>query len=244
MELAISKDFLDGKLTFKNAQLKTATTKIVQNMKTARKGFLTAGLELKRIQDEKLFEKDYFDADGKPSFAMYVECVLGISKSTAYRIIKTTEKLLAPEMLDDKRPAFFENFSDFTLDILSGLGDYDTALNFCKAFDVTETTAREIVKEYVKAYKNGFQTLAEYVEHVDNKEKEIEADGEEISTEGEQIEMTDTTLNPTEVEEMRGYLEFAANLFKSDINAAFDLVDEEQDGKRIIKEIIGKFATI
>lgn len=243
MELAISKDFLDGKLTFKNAQLKTATTKIVQNMKTARKGFLTAGLELKRIQDEKLFEKDYFDADGKPSFAMYVECVLGISKSTAYRIIKTTEKLLAPEMLDEKKPAFFENFSDFTLDMLTGLGDYDAAFNFCKAFDITETTGRDLVKEYVRAYKNGFQTLAEYVEHLDSiEENKIEIEGEEIGEgEGEQIEMDDT--NP-ELEEMRGYLEFVANLFKSDVNAAFDLVDDEQDGKKIIKEIIGKFSTI
>lgn len=236
MELAISTEFTEGKMAFKNAQLKTATQKIVQSMKTARKGFLTAGIELKRIQDEKLFEKDFFDGDGKPSFAMYVETVLGISKTTAYRIIKTTQQLLAPEMLDDKRPAFFENFSDGALDALTTLKDYDAALNFCKAFDVTETTSRETIREYIKAYKQGYKTIGDYAEN--SKEVETELDDTE-ETDGEQLEIEEND----NTDEKTIYLEFVANLFKSDVNAAFDLCAEKEE-QNIIKEIIQKFATI
>lgn len=241
MELAINTEFTEGKMVFKNAQLKTATQKIVQSMKTARKGFLTAGLELKRIQDEKLFEKDFFDADGKPSFAMYVELVLGISKTTAYRIMKTTEQLLAPEMLDENKPPFFENFSDGSLDALTTLGDYDTATNFCKAFDVCETTSRDTVREYVKAYRQGYKTLEEYVESTKEKEIDVEPDEEnDESSDGEQITMEQP--DQKDINEMRGYLEFCANLFKSDINYILELCEQKEEEK-MVKQIVEKYST-
>lgn len=238
MELAICKEFKDGKLTFKNAQLKTATNSIVENMNKARKGFLAAGLALKKINDEKLYEKDFFGVDGKPSFAVYVETVLGISKTTAYRIIKTTDKILAPEMLTENKPKFFENFTDGALDILSGLDDYDKAMDFCKAYDVTETTPREMLRKYVKAYKNGVATLAEYAEYESNKNAEVDAEGETI----DDAETTENVDSDT-VSSDREYLNLLANFFKADINSILDICSSREE-EYLIKEVVKKYATI
>lgn len=238
MELAITKDFTEGKLVFKNAALRTATQNIVKNMQNARKGFVAAGMELKRIRDDKLYEKDFIGNDGKPSFAIYVDSVLGISKTTAYRIIKTTEKLLAPEMLDNKKPKFFENFSDGTLDVLSGFDTYEDAIGFCNAYQITEITPREDVRRYMKAYvKQKIATLEDYIKEND-KPKEIETVGE--------VKEDDNTEKATEVNnavtEALEYLNMIADFFKADLNSALDLCSSKEE-EILIKTIAKKYGT-
>lgn len=238
MELAITKDFTDGKMVFKNAALRTATQNIVKNMQNARKGFVAAGTELKRIQSDKLYEKDFIGNDGKPSFALYVETVLGISKTTAYRIMKTTEKLLAPEMIENKKPKFFENFTDGTLDVLSGFDTYEDALNFCNAYQITETTPREDVRKYMKAYvKQKIASLEDYIKESE-KPKEVDADGE-TKEDGETEKSTEVNNAVTEALE---YLNMIADFLKADLNSALDLCSSKEE-EQLIKTIAKKYGT-
>ncbi len=168
MELALSNEYISGAVKFKDARLAAATLNIARNLNTSKEAFVRAGIELMKIQDDKLYSKDFFDAKGKPSFAMYVETVLGISKSAAYRIMATTKKLLMPELSSRSRPEFFKYFSDSTLGVLSNnkLGDYDSVREFCEAYQITETTPRGDVEKYVKAYTrkdNPCMTLDDYI---------------------------------------------------------------------------------
>ena len=230
MEIVISTEFTSGALNFKNAQLKTATQNIINNMSKSKEAFVKAADELARIRDNKLYEKDFWDDEGRPSFAAYTEQILGISKTTAYRIIKTAKTLLAPELVSKTKPEYFRNFADATLDVITKVGDYDTCKEFCIAYDITETTPRNIVNEYVKAYKAGHKTIEEYAAEAGN---EVEAEGETIAAEEEKV--------PFEEQEEKAYLRTVANMFKSEINALFEIfTDKEEQG--IIKDIIKKNA--
>ncbi len=178
MELALNNDYLSGAVNFKDARLKTATLNIAKNLNASKEAFVKAGIELMKIQDDKLYAQDFFDGHGKPSFAMYVEQVLGISKTTAYRIMASTKKLLMPELVLHEKTEYFKNFSDSTLGVLanSKLGDYDGVKKFCDAYQITETTARGDVEKYIRAYTRGenpCMSLDEYIRECDSNKKSI-----------------------------------------------------------------------
>ena len=86
MEIAISKEFLDGELVFNNKQLAKSTKKIAINFQYGQNAIIAVGRELQKIRDEELYKDDFTNADGEPSFSMYCECVLGISKTSAYKL--------------------------------------------------------------------------------------------------------------------------------------------------------------
>lgn len=157
MEMTIISEFKNGEIKFKSAALTKATNKLLQNMNKSKDAFCTAALELKRIRDEKLFEKDFTDDKGKPNFSHYCEEILGISKSKAGRIINVGAKLLAPEIAvkdEEKKPEYFANFGDTNLSIISEAADsYDECKDFCIQYDINETTTQKELRDAVKDFK-------------------------------------------------------------------------------------------
>lgn len=155
MELTISKEFKNGEITFRNAKLAKETKTLATNMNKSKEAFCKAAAALRRIQQEKLFEDDYFDPEtNKPSFSAYCECVLGISKSAAYRIMNTAEHLLVPELQMDENDAFFRNFGDTALTIIDeAVEGYEDAKQFCERFDICETTPQKDIRAAAKQYK-------------------------------------------------------------------------------------------
>ena len=168
MEIAISKEFLDGELVFNNKKLASATKTIANNFKVGQKAIVAVGTELRKIRDEELFKDDFTNADGEPSFSMYCECVLGISKTSAYKLIGITEKFLLPEA--DKEEKKLSLFSESALVEMSPLKTYENAVTFCVNYDICELTPVSDIRRYVKAVtKEGLNTLEDYVASEDEK---------------------------------------------------------------------------
>lgn len=229
MELAINTMYTDGTVEFKNSALKKATLTIVSNMTKSKDAFVIAAMELARINDEKLYERDFIADDGKPSFALYVESVLGISKSAAYRIIKTGKTLLMPELVAKSREKYFENFADSTLAVIAQVGDYDKCKAFCEAFEISETTPRSEVQKYYKAYTNKEDPCANLDEY-NERENAIDVSGE--TDDGENVEL--------EKSKEIAYLHYIADMFRSNLNAALEQFDDPSD-QSTIKAIVKKF---
>lgn len=245
MELALNKEYVNGTINFKNAQLKTATLEIANNLQKSKDAFVRAGLAMQKIIDDKLYEKDFFDADGKPSFSMYAEMVLGLSKTAAYRIVSVTRKLLYPEMGDKHtKPEYFKNFADSTLGVLANnkLGDYDGVKTFCDAYQITETTPRGDVEKYVKAYtrkENPAKTLEEYIEQEDT--KEIDAETADTETTGAENENGEAETIPYTTLDLL-YAQQAAHLVKALMTDFEYSTDLNKDEIAIFKEFVKRFA--
>ena len=168
MEIAISKEFLNGELTITNKKLAAATKSIANSFKAGQKAVVAIGKELQKIRDEELYKDDFTDGDGEPSFSMYCECVLGISKTTAYKLIGITEKFLLPEA--DKEEKILSLFSESALVEMSPLKTYENALTFCENYDICELTPVSDIRKYVKAVtKEGLNTLEDFVAREDEK---------------------------------------------------------------------------
>ena len=168
MEIAISKEFLDGELVFNNKKLESSTKKIAINFKHGQNAIIAVGRELQKIRDEELYKDDFTDGDGEPSFSMYCECVLGISKTSAYKLISITEKFLLPEA--DKEEKKLSLFSESALAEMSPLKTYENAVTFCENYDISELTPVSDIRRYVKAVtKEGLNTLEDYVANEDEK---------------------------------------------------------------------------
>lgn len=168
MEIAISKEFLNGELTITNKKLAAATKSIANSFKAGQKAVVSIGKELQKIRDEELYKDDFTDGDGEPSFSMYCECVLGISKTTAYKLIGITEKFLLPEA--DKEEKVLSLFSESALVEMSPLKTYENALTFCENYDICELTPVSDIRKYVKAVtKEGLNTLEDFVAREDEK---------------------------------------------------------------------------
>ena len=168
MEIAISKEFLDGELVFNNKKLASATKTIATNFRVGQKAIVAVGKELQKIRDEELYKDDFTNADGEPSFSMYCECVLGISKTSAYKLIGITEKFLLPEA--DKEEKKLSLFSESALVEMSPLKTYENAVTFCENYDICELTPVSDIRRYVKAVtKEGLNTLEDYVANEDEK---------------------------------------------------------------------------
>ena len=168
MEIAISKEFLDGELVFNNKKLTSATKTIATNFRAGQKAIIAVGSELQKIRDEELYKDDFTNADGEPSFSMYCEYVLGISKTSAYKLIGITEKFLLPEA--DKEEKKLSLFSESALVEMSPLKTYENAVTFCENYDICELTPVSDIRKYVKAVtKEGLNTLEDYVASEDEK---------------------------------------------------------------------------
>ncbi len=243
MELALNNEYVNGTIALHDARLVTATRNIAKNMNASKDAFVKAGVELMKILDDKLYKKDFFDERGRPSFAMYVEMVLGISKTAAYRIMATTKKLLMPELTTHQKPEYFKNFADSTLGVLSNakLGDYDSVKNFCIAFEITETTPRSDVEKYVKAYtrkNNPCLSLADYTRENNNgPSKTVDIANDDNGTDNNATSNSDNavTYNVDDIT----YAVQVANILALVPDALEDTVSTDE--LKIIREFIKRF---
>lgn len=238
MEMAINAKVSNGEITFTNKSLTKATNEIFDNMTKSRDSFFKAVQALKRIRDKKLFEKDFVDPiDGKPSFALYCEQILGISKSSAYSYIALCDKLLAPESALDNK--FFGDFSTSALEVLSSAGEsYTEVKAFCEEKNITESTpissVRKIVKEKKKrdkAEKNGEEIVEENTK--------ASADGAEETAESAEETIEEVTKTRNEYKE---YLLELCSILASDLQGVCNLLDN--DSANSVRYIVKKFAEV
>lgn len=155
MDLTVISEYKTGEINFKSKALTKCTEKLIKNMNTSKDAFCRAGLELKKIRDEKLYADDFIDQHGKPSFNNYCELVLGISKSKASRMIVTASRLLAPELITNETPQYFASFGDTSLTIIAEAGEnYEECKDFCIEYEISETTPQKDIRAAVKDYRN------------------------------------------------------------------------------------------
>lgn len=151
MELAINVGYTNGEIVFKDKNLTTKTKLLFKEMTKARNSLCRVGLILDEINTKRLYEKDFVDLDGKPSFAEYCGTVLGISKTSAYRIIKTAKTLLFPEQ--DSKNKFFTSYGDTQLYLISQIGDYNESKEFCEKFNIDELSTKSEITKALKKFK-------------------------------------------------------------------------------------------
>lgn len=150
MELAIHVGFVNGDVVFHNKELGKQTKILYSEMNKSKLSYCKAAQALAKIRDEKLFEEDFTDKNGKGSFAEYCETVLNVPASTAYKIIKTAQSLLYPELITKDKDEFFQSFNDSALGALVQVGDYDETKQFCDDNEIDETTPVRTVRAKVK----------------------------------------------------------------------------------------------
>lgn len=239
MEMAINVKVNSGEITFANKSLTKATHEIFDNMAKSRDSFYKAVQALKRIKDKKLYEKDFIDpTDGKPSFAMYCEQVLCISKSKAYSYIALCDKLLTPENALETSEKFFKDFSTSALEIVSHTGEsYSEVKAFCEEKHIDETTpvasVKKIVKEEIKRRK------AEEKGETENADVETSTGGTEETAEGETETIEEVAKARNEYKE---YLVELCNILNGDLQGVLDLLDS--DSANAVSYIVKKFAEV
>lgn len=133
-----------NQIELKNAVLAANTAQIQVGVMATAQGYLMIGEALAAIRADKLWADDF------DSFADYCDKVLNIKQATAYRIIQTSQKFLAPEK--DKSPSelIFTPFHDTALAALNPVGDYETTAEFIAENNITPSTTVSEIRKLVK----------------------------------------------------------------------------------------------
>lgn len=151
MDMSISTYYQSTDYQFANTALAKETKAIAKKCATIGKNTLDVARSLRKIRDNKLYQDDFFDGEGNPSFAMYCEDVLNISKSQAYSLIgaaNTVDQIKAAEI-----DLPIENYSVTAISTLGTVGSPEEIKTFCEDHMITETTPIEAIKDAKRATK-------------------------------------------------------------------------------------------
>lgn len=151
MDMSISTYYQSTGFEFANAALAKETKSIAKKCATIGKNTLDVARSLRKIRDNKLYQDDFFDGDGNPSFAMFCEDVLNISKSQAYALIgaaNTVDQIKASEI-----DLPIENYSVTAISALGTIGSPEEIKTFCEDNMITETTPIEAIKDAKRGAK-------------------------------------------------------------------------------------------
>lgn len=212
MDMQVICSYTSGEITFNSAKLKTATDKIVKKISQSKSAFASAGAELEKIKNDKLYSDDF------ESFKDYVENVFGISQAKAYKIISTSKKLIAPELEKTSEP-YFLNYSESALTTLIAAGDsHDDIVQFCERNNITEFSPVADIRSALKS----------------EKEDSTEKVPEEVETEAETETETETEESP-EIEALKALVQ-GVRVF---ILGGYDKLEQERD-KKAFKSALNK----
>lgn len=166
-----------NQIEMKNTALKVNTMNIKAGVMATAQGYLMIGEALNNIRNEKLWRDDF------NSFADYCERALNVKQATAYRIIQTAMKFLAPERGKAPSELIFTPFHDTALAALNPVGDYETTAEFINENNITPATSVSEIRKLVKQLRQEESEEAEQGNEPETEtDMEAEQSGDELST--------------------------------------------------------------